>query len=68
MMYKVLNELKGTCKDILLDKYLNGLTYNEIKEKYNKPTENSAKWYGNDCLKKARKAGEKLYLKHFSNE
>lgn len=68
MMDMVLKKLKEPCKSVLEDKYLKGLTYKKIQEKYNKPTENAAKWYGNDCLKKARKAGEKLYLNHVSNE
>ena len=68
MMDQVLKKLKEPCKSVLEDKYLNGFTYKKIQEKYNKPTENAAKWYGNDCLKKARKAGEKIYLKHMSYE
>lgn len=68
MMDSVLKQLREPCKSVLEDKYLNGFSYKKIQEKYNKPTENAAKWYGNDCLKKARKAGEKIYLNHVSNE
>ena len=68
MMESVLKKLKEPCKSVLEDKYLYGYTYKKIQEKYNKPTENAAKWYGNDCLRKAREKGRVIYLNHVSNE
>jgi DNA-directed RNA polymerase specialized sigma24 family protein len=68
MMDEVLKKLSDKCKSILEDRYLNGYTYDKIREKYNKSTENAAKWYGNDCLRKAREKGRIIYLNHVSNE
>lgn len=68
MMEQVMGNLKELCKSVLEDKYLKGYTYKQIQAKYKKPTENAAKWYGNDCLKQAREAGRKLFRKNYTDD
>jgi hypothetical protein len=55
LIVEAVKNIKFPCNKILLDRYINKLSYDEIAVKYNYSNYNSAKKKKGECVKKARK-------------
>jgi RNA polymerase sigma factor (sigma-70 family) len=56
----LIDDLRPPCNEVMIDWYLNQLSYEEIAEKHKYKNANTAKKVKGDCLSRARVAAEKL--------